>query len=785
MSCCSWSLPNYIKRFGDQISNWFSSKDIQNVSIVTNPMLAIDTKQYPPILIMQKLARINKTSTSREIINDLVYGKTSKYKLATYYTGNHFDIGLPIFYVKGTCETFNNKLKDELLLNSGTGETDRSLIQFVYYSDTPYPTNDTMAYHYMEHNGYNRTTQNRVDIQYVVEPTTLDVANEEYTIATGTITDTGNELDLGTITTFLIVDVVIYTKGTTPSSTFRKYLLIQLLDESTGDTYYHELREDVDSNNPVDRLNKIIVVYGVTGYDCCYYYEYQLGSNAIPELEDKDGETNDASYGIFTMLPIIPLKYNDTYVYDMKSTDYNRYLQTKKLCSKLGFTLKSLHNVITDKGTTPAEEAEAITSQNNTKDVFLEFSMNIDRSTKENMKSLYLTAKDYHTYTTTVTDIYEQATYTFNIKHDETTDSRYNKSIEIDKIHKEIVIGTYMTISGLSSRRAMKYREYVVEKYMLQVSDTLSVDGLNGITQYDIDDNPSYLTYSQLKYAPSILRCVYQDKESFIIYDMYNVTISSVIEDSGYHKGVSISVRETFQYQDLDSKSLSIPLTKEVLTQLSFVHQYDIYDQTINITYFASTITTLSWYERPSWVSFFQVVLYAISAVVIYFSASTASSISAWLMNIAFTIGTGYALKKALESTNNKFLQAIIVIVYLAVSLYNSTDSSTSSDEFMMLLASNAIKISDIFINTESESVRKEMMNVLNDLNEAQRELDKKVKNYDRDDREFNLDMFRLENTDELYNRVLNIDLVEQIDQMVEAVLSSEYTDYDMSLLPR
>ena len=796
MACCNWHVDRIIKRWGDEIASWFSSEDVQSVSVATNEMLDLNTKQLSPIYIMQQMAKINSTSIAKEIVREYTKGKIHRFKRSTMYCGDKYLDGLPTFFVKGLNLTYYNRLKDELLLQSGTGETDRELVQFVVYSDTELPSDEAMGYHYIEHNGYNRDSTNHEDtITKVIDPTTIDFVQDNYEAPDPDLTVSANTqlLPIG-VPPLLITDMIILNKYY-PFGANHKYIIMQLLDESNGDVWYHELRPVVDAS---DTLNKIIIVYTVAGYDCCYYYEYQLGSNLIYEFEHKDDETDIDKYGIFTMLPVTTLKVNGEYVFDMKDTaNHQRYIDTKHLCSKLGIPLKMVHNLITDKGVTPADESEATTSQTNTKDIFLEFGLNISRYSKETMRALYTTFDKCKDYTTKAKDGNLQA-YQYVIKHEDSLNTRYNKAIKIRDIHRESFTGKFIVHTSPTESHTLKKGAYHVEQLLVHWSnhakESIELDanfpeGSELILRpYEIDTPIHDKDYYLYRYA-EVLRCVYQETDTdFTIVDVQSIKVSSVIEDSGNRKGKTLTMLDTWDnIVGVTSTSLIFPLLKESFTHLPFSYKYNIYDQCIHITYFASTITTLSWYERDWFIKFVQVVLVVVSVIIIYFTAGSGTSFSTTLLHIAITIGASYALQWALKQTDNKYLRGILITAYIAVMTVVGTKAGMSTSDITMLLGSNALTASSVMLNVKTEEEQIKYNRFMKELQYSVASLQNEFRRYDRanPDTQFDLDLFLLEDIDEFYKRTVSTDLVTMMGIMEDGVLNYDANNFlNLNLMP-
>ena len=783
MSCCKWLTDNFVVDWLEDIADWFETEHVQSASVAVNSMMSLHTKQLAPLVVMKKLSKIRNTSLATEIGRDYVRGKIHRYKSSTLYCGNTHMDGLPIFFVKGVNQTYYDRLRDELLAQSGTGETDRDLVQFVVYSDTETPSNEAMAYHYIEHNGYNRdSTNHESTINLVIDSTHIDFVAKMYQAPDPDLTISANTVSISPTSPLLITDTHVFKKyHPSDITTTEDYILVELLDENTNITYYHELRHAVEA---ADTLNKIIVLHGVTGYNCCYYYEYQLGSNSIPEFEDKDNEDNIPKYNIFTMLPVITLKSDDEYVYEMKNTvNHQRYEKTRKLCDKFGMSLKALHEVITDKGTTPAEEVEATESQNNTKDVFLELGLNIDMPNKETKRALFHTFLYYHTYTTKSKDDNLQA-YQYLMKHKESLGTRYNKIMKIRDISvNEQYGGHYWVKTSPAASHMLKKGEYHVEKYLLmytdkekQLVDTPAYPNeVNVIRPYDLTNPPTQTKEDLLEHHADILRCVYQETDDKFIYiDIVNLAVTRTVEDSGESKGVIVTPLDTWEnILDNTVKTVTIPLLKEVLTHLPFSYQYNLYDQVITLVYHASVITDIHWYEKAEFIKFVQVVLVVVAVVVLYFTLGSGAKLSTVLLEIAVAISATYALNWALKQTSNKYLRGLLIVAYIAVITVYGTESGMSTSDIAMLLGTNALNAGSVLLNVKTEEEQERYAKFMDDLQYTIAELQAEIRKYEEDnpDRQFNLELFLLEDIDEFYNRVVDTDLVSMIDNMEASVL--------------
>lgn len=754
----SW-FSERLNAIGDWFGDLFKGETIQTVTVSSQPFLPIDSKQKQPILILNQQAHIKNTSISQEIKDELLHGKMLKLKQTFKYIENKSLDGLPKFFVAGEATSYNDALFNELLNHASIAGSEQEDVTIKWYSDTLTPSMQCLTYYYMENNGYSIGDNGIVHITEVIDNNYFDEPNLTVTIPDNNCSNGSGNRSIVNLN-LKIQDIVQMTK-VLDNGTECPIFGLQLRDEATNDIYYHDVRT---ANTDVsDELNKIIVIFGVDGGECCYYWTYQLGSNTIPALENKDGETNANTYSIFAITPVITMKFNGEYVIDMKNSNPNRYNDTKAICKKLGISMFDLHNSITGKNNDPADQQEADETFDHTKDTYLEFGLNVNRRNKSNIKALYKTFELIKQYTTTNSTInnngYQQNTYLFNIKHlnQQTSGSRYNKSIEIKNIKKETFAGIAYT------------HKYSMRIYAMQVDEPLDELGNNGVS----DDNSQ--NYPKGNFVKAVMRLVYQDTTEYTIIDVDTISISSVIEDSGNKKGYTYNLLDAMTFQDVSGIDFSFPLLMETLNRCNFTDRYLLYDSSMQLLNFASTTQHLNWYERGWFVNFVQVVLVIVAVVVTVVTLGAGTSLSAALITIAETIaisyGLSYALKWALEQTNNDFLRGLIVVVYIALTI--ETGKITSDKDLYMLLASSALNATDAVIEDMAIEEQESMRDFLTLLNQRTRELEAKQDELGGSKEMLDFNLF-IESPEAYYNRVLNTDIVEYVEDISLDFMSND-----------
>lgn len=755
----SW-FSERLNAIGDWFGDLFRGETVQSVSVSSQPFLPLDKKQKQPILILNQQAKIKQTTISNEIKNELLNGKMLKLKQAFKYMENNSLDGLPKFFVAGEATSYNDALFDELVNNANIAGSTHDDISIKWYSDTLIPSMQCLTYYYLKNNAvYNLGDDGYLDVSEVVDSNMFDEPSLTITLPDN---NCGNGSGNRIITNLhlKIQDIVQMTKVLSDGTNCSIFGL-QLIDTTNNNTYYYDVRSA--NTDASDELNQIIVVYGVNGGECCYYWTYQLGSNAIPELENKDDETNSNTYSIFAITPVITMKFDGEYVVDMKNSNPSRYNDTKNICKKLGISMLDLHNSITGKNNDPADQQEAEETFQHTKDTFIEFGLNVNRRTQHNIKALYKTFELIKQYTTTNNSVnsngYQQNSYLFNIKHinQQISGSRYNKSIEIKNIKKE-------TFAGIAYSH-----KYSMRIYAMQTDEPLDELGNNGIS----DDNSQ--NYPKSNFVKAVMRLVYQDKTEYTVIDVDSITISSVIEDGGLKKGYSYSLLDAMKFYNTEPIDFAFPLLMETLNRCNFTDRYLLYDSSLQLVNFASTTQHLNWYQRGWFVKFVQVTLVIIAVVVTVVSLGSATSISAALLSMAETIaisyGLSYALKWALEQTNNDIFRALIAVIYIAVTI--EVSNYNNDIELYMLLASSSINATNAVVEDMAIEEQESMNEFVTMLNQRVEELRKKQDELDDSDNLIDFNMF-IEQPDIYYNRILNTDIIEYVENVSLDFMSND-----------
>ena len=776
MGCCT-AIENFIKNPIGSIEDFFDGEDIQSVGVSMQPIVPLSENEPNGIMSLRKKAKAFDSSIAQEMTKEYVTGRFARITNALRYlrNGNGLD-GEAKFKVLGDTENYRNFLFDTLATESGVVGATASDVSMNHYSDSITATTNMLAYKYLKASSGYYGAWNNDNIFSFTE--VIDTAAIDFTQSEPQIQMTTDDVDIGSSNETVlassidlkVVNIWIMNKVTVSDpNTPIQIIVIELEDTATGDIYYHELRP---LSMTEDDDNQLLVHYGITGSDCCYYYMYQFGSNVHPELEDATSQTVDDSYSTFSMFPIITLKHNGDYVADMKVSNNARYMDAKRICKKIGVPLKYLDAMIKERGTTPAENAQADSSHSQTKDTFLEYGLNIDRNSNSNAKALWLTAKLIKDYTTSQTVITEDGqtdeSYAFSISHDNTTVSRYNKNIKIGNINVSTHVGTYSIRESDTESEQLKNHKYSREKFLVNNASELLADGSNGEKDYQIvlNEKSHYDDYK------SVLRLVHQDGNNYTIYDIESIVTYSTIIDGGNSKGIEYNMLDTFTFSDHTGTMLTLPLFAEIVNHMNYTDQYALYNESMHILNFASVVTHLAWYETGIFIKIVQIVLVVVSVVILVGSLGSGTEISAYLISIAIGLSASMALQYLLTKVNNPWLKAIIVIAYVAV-MYTTGQVNTDKD-ITMLLATSAIKAVEIDYMQEMQHEAERYKKFTESLNSEMRQLEQKQKDIIKPKSIDATDII-IEDVDNFYDRVLNIDIIESVE-----ALSDDFMDSDM-----
>jgi len=806
MGCCT-AIENFFKDPIGSIEDFFDGEDIQSVGVSMQPIMPLDTIEANAMMNLRKKAKAYNTSIAKQLIEEYTTGRFFHITDTIRYLrkGNGLD-GEAKFKVLGDTGDYRNFLLSQLALESGVVGATSNDVYINSYSDTEVPSMDCIAYKYLYDNGAIYGSWNNDNIftfDSHIDINSIDFLQSEPQIQQTTNVDTSgssNEIMFNTPKDLKVVNIwamnkkrqdmindVLCGEGENPILNQCDYTLeppndnlhvivLELEDPLTNDIYYYELRE---LSLDIDNLNMIIVHYGVTGSDCCYFYTYQLGSDVHSELENVTEQTIDNSYSTFTLFPIICLKYNGEYVADMKDTNYDRYIDTKTLCRKIGYPLKYLDAIIKERGTTPAEQQQADDSHSQTKDTFIEYGLNIDRDSHSNYKALWYTAKMIKEHTTSKTvftnDGQSDSTYSFSISYDENTTSRYNKNIRIGNINTSTHSGVYTVrkydaINGVTLFEPLPPHKYLKEKYLIEEGSELLADGSNGEMQYQIRLN----TKSHYSDYKSVLRLVYQGENEYTIYDIESLATHSTVVDGGNAKGAAYNMFDSFSFSDSQGTNVTLPLFAEIVNHFNYSEQYALYGESIHIINFASVTTHLSWYETGFFFKLVQVVLIVVAVVILIATLGTGAGFSAYLLAIASGLASGMAIRYMLYHVSSPWLKAILIIAYVA--LMAETGNVSDIDDTLMLLASTSADSINIHYQQEMKRERESFDKFRQSLNSKLSELEEKQKQFI----EPNVigEEIVIETPDQFYDRVLNNDIIELVDSMYNSFVSSDLDSY-------
>lgn len=160
----------------------------------------------------------------------------------------------------------------------------------------------------------------------------------------------------------------------------------------------------------------------------------------------------------------------------------------------------------------------------------------------------------------------------------------------------------------------------------------------------------------------------------YIEYQIINVAIITFIRRAGLADTVG---------QKLSEGNVEVPLSFFIVDQLDPMEQSRLYPYILKISFYAAQITHLEWYETPEFASFIKIVAIIVAIVIIVLSWGSASSLSAFLVDMAMNIGIGlavtFAMKQLMASGAPDWLKAVGAVVIIALAMY--TGASFNSGE--------------------------------------------------------------------------------------------------------
>lgn len=155
--------------------------------------------------------------------------------------------------------------------------------------------------------------------------------------------------------------------------------------------------------------------------------------------------------------------------------------------------------------------------------------------------------------------------------------------------------------------------------------------------------------------------------EQYVEIVITGLAIASFIDRSGLTGTVEIPLGNDY---------FSIPLSHFFISRLGLFDQYELFNKTLLITLYSAQVVHLDWYETPEFASLLKIVGIVLTIVSFGAYASVYGIVAALAMaaiGAIIVIGATMLLKMIMRSTDNKFIQGLAAVVFIAAMIYGSS----------------------------------------------------------------------------------------------------------------
>lgn len=177
--------------------------------------------------------------------------------------------------------------------------------------------------------------------------------------------------------------------------------------------------------------------------------------------------------------------------------------------------------------------------------------------------------------------------------------------------------------------------------------------------------NLNYVTHSTSGTTLTIKKQV--APEQYVQITIEGLAIASFIDRDGLSGTVEVPLGNDY---------FSIPLSHFFISKLGLFDQYELFNKTLLITLYSAQVVHLEWYETPEFASFLKIVGVVLTVVSFGTYAIAYGIIAALTMaaiGMIVVIGATMLLKMIMRSTDNKFIQGLAAVVYIAAMVYGSS----------------------------------------------------------------------------------------------------------------
>ena len=175
----------------------------------------------------------------------------------------------------------------------------------------------------------------------------------------------------------------------------------------------------------------------------------------------------------------------------------------------------------------------------------------------------------------------------------------------------------------------------------------------------------NYVTHSVSGTTLTIRKQVAPEQYVQMVID--GLAIASFIDRGGLTGAVEIPLGNDY---------FSIPLSYFFISKLSSFDQYELFNKTLLITLYSAQVTHLDWYETPEFASFLKIVGIVLTVVSFGAYAYVYGFVAALTMaaiGMVIVIGATLLLKMIMRSTDNKFIQGLAAVLYIAAMVYGAS----------------------------------------------------------------------------------------------------------------
>lgn len=179
--------------------------------------------------------------------------------------------------------------------------------------------------------------------------------------------------------------------------------------------------------------------------------------------------------------------------------------------------------------------------------------------------------------------------------------------------------------------------------------------------------------------------------EQYVEYQIIDVGSTVFIKEGGLYATVA---------RQLQDHSVVMPISRYIADSLTPIEQMEIFGRTLRLAVYSAQVTHLEWYQTEAFMQLLQIAIVVIAIVITILTGGMPATGKAWMMlalKVVAMMAISYALKLALESTDNRFLQALAMVAAFTASAYVGNGFSFENIDFLSadMLTSAVINFSN------------------------------------------------------------------------------------------